>query len=189
MNTPKDLERHALIARLIDAMRAVDSWCGETHIQKSLYTFQALFAPTDHPKLEYILYRHGPYSFDLADDLALMEFLRAIEREPQPGYGPRYALTEGGRFLIDELGKGSEKYSERLGRVAELVSTKNVRQLEALTTLIFVATEPDECEKAPGEVERRLRVQELKPHLTEPELVAAQESFSELKKVARRLAA
>lgn len=63
----KRLQRDAVILSLIENLRAKGSWCGETHIQKATYFVQELLrVPLE---FEFVLYKHGPYSFDLSDEL------------------------------------------------------------------------------------------------------------------------
>jgi len=60
-------ERKGVLLDLIDRLNRGGSWCGETHIQKSVYFLQELLGvPLD---FNTIFYKHGPYSFDLADEL------------------------------------------------------------------------------------------------------------------------
>lgn len=63
-------EQAAILTELIDGMRASGSWAGETHIQKGTYFLQQLLeVPLG---FRFILYKHGPFSFDLRDALAIM---------------------------------------------------------------------------------------------------------------------
>jgi len=57
--------RQAVVLSLIEKMYSNGSWCGETHIQKSIYFLQEMLGvPTD---FDYILYKHVPFSFGLSD--------------------------------------------------------------------------------------------------------------------------
>ena len=77
------LRLRAVVTRLVEKMQDRDGWCGETHIQKTAYFLQGLVSvPLDY---EFIIYKHGPYSFDLHDDLMAMranKFLKAEARPP-----------------------------------------------------------------------------------------------------------
>ena len=57
------LQRAAILTELMDRLRADGSWCGETHVQKATYFLQEVLGV--QTGFEYILYKHGPYSFDL----------------------------------------------------------------------------------------------------------------------------
>ena len=66
----ESIKRQVILLSLIESMKDNGSWCGETHIQKSMYFLQTMFlVPTD---FEYILYKHGPFSFELRDSLGDM---------------------------------------------------------------------------------------------------------------------
>ena len=89
------LKRAALITKLVDRLREENSWCGETHVQKAVYFLQTLFnAPTD---FEFILYKHGPFSFDLRDELTSLRADEVLALEVQLPYGPRIFTTERGK--------------------------------------------------------------------------------------------
>jgi uncharacterized protein YwgA len=87
MPEQNNLERQTLIYELIKTLREKDNWCGETHVQKTTYFLEEL---TGH-KLSYrfVLYKHGPYSFELSEDLSTMDAYRFVEDEiAHPAYGP-----------------------------------------------------------------------------------------------------
>src|SRR5208283_4661878 len=92
------LRRAAIVASLVTKLRAAESWCGETHIQKAVYLMQDLMdVPTEY---RFILYKHGPFSFELSDELTSFRGDELLELQPQsPPYGPRYAVTALGRSL------------------------------------------------------------------------------------------
>ena len=80
------LRRAALLTRLIELLRKKGSWCGETHIQKSTFFVQNLMkVPLS---FDFILYKHGPFSFDLRDELTGLRADGLIRLEPQWPYGP-----------------------------------------------------------------------------------------------------
>ena len=68
------LQRAAVLLSLIEQLKDRGSWCGDTHIQKTTYFLQELLkVPLG---FEFILYKHGPYSFDLEDEITA---LRAVD--------------------------------------------------------------------------------------------------------------
>ncbi len=67
------LQRAAVLLTLLDALKQRGSWCGETHLQKSVYILQELFGV--QLGFTFVLYRHGPYSFDLS---------QAVDRSRSP---------------------------------------------------------------------------------------------------------
>ena len=61
----KKSQRDAVLLSLVGEMINKGSWCGETHIQKAAYFLQVLLeVPLE---FDFILYKHGPFSFDLSD--------------------------------------------------------------------------------------------------------------------------
>src|SRR5262249_17472717 len=111
------MAQDALIARLARTMRENDSWTGETHIQKAPYLLQVL---TDVPfDFDFILYKHGPFSFELRDELGDMQADRYLQREPQdPPYGPRFDVTDRGRQLEDRFAKTMARHGSKVDWVA-----------------------------------------------------------------------
>src|SRR5438874_1611684 len=109
----KRLQRAAVLASLIEELRAHESWCGETHIQKNVYVLEELLDVG--LEFEFILYKHGPYSFDLADELLELRADRLVEPEPpKPPYRPRLKLTESGRRLLETYPKTVALYDEQV---------------------------------------------------------------------------
>ena len=86
------LQRAAVLTALADELRKRGSWCGETHLQKATYFLQSLLGvPLGY---EFILYKHGPYSFDLHDELTALCTDQLLELRPQPyPYGPSLLPT------------------------------------------------------------------------------------------------
>ena len=66
----KRLQQAAILVSLIEALEKKDSWCGETNVQKATYFLQELFGvPLG---FKFILYKYGPYSFDLSEKLTYL---------------------------------------------------------------------------------------------------------------------
>ena len=65
------IDRWAVVAQLVKVIRMNQGWAGETHIQKTLFFLQELLqVPTGY---DFVLYKHGPYDFDLHDDLVVQQ--------------------------------------------------------------------------------------------------------------------
>ncbi len=183
MSPPQKQNR---VAELLGQMVAEGSWAGKTHIQKTLYLFQMLFEEPADDGYRYILYRHGPYSFELDEDLAEMEFVGMIRRIARPPYGPQYqveatAMSEWmKRLALKPDPKGVE-----LAYAARTISRRSVRELEALATIAYVESKLDSQSDQELKASILYRVGELKPHLTGTELERAFQSWRELKLGAR----
>lgn len=79
------LAREAVLLSLVEKLRQAGSWCGETHVQKATYFLQEVAGvPLGFP---FILYKHGPFSFDLRDELTAMRADGFLTLEPRDPYG------------------------------------------------------------------------------------------------------
>src|SRR5437773_6101487 len=86
-------KKTAIVAALTHRLRSRGSWCGETHIQKATYFLQELLQV--HTGFEFILYKHGPFSFDLRDTITEMRADGVLEIHQQPyPYGPSLIVSE-----------------------------------------------------------------------------------------------
>ncbi len=165
---------------LMNEMRAKGSWCGETHIQKSVYLLQELL---DVPmNLEFILYKHGPYSFDLADAVTAMRADNLLEYKLRRPYGPSLIPTKTGQNFLNQYPKTQEKYAERAQFVAEKIGKIGVAELERLATALYVTLN----EKCAGN-SRAILITKLKPHIKIEEAEKALENVDAMiKEVAEK---
>ena len=162
------LRRAALLTRLIERLRRKGSWCGETHMQKATLFLQDLMhVPLG---LDFILYKHGPFSFDLRDELTSLRADELIKLEPQRGYGPRLATTDRSSYIQGLYSKTLEKYDDSISFVSEKLGNRGVTDLERLATALYVT------QKLIGALsidERAAKLTALKPHIAQDEAVAA----------------
>jgi hypothetical protein len=175
----KRLQRAAILTELVEHMRSHDSWCGETHVQKATYMLQEL----DLVELDYdfVLYKHGPFSFDFRDDLGSFVTDGIIRYEPQPRpYGPRIALTPEANRVREIYPKTLERASEDIEFVAAKVDGRGVVDLERLATALYVTREAILREEDGGVEARAWRLRILKPHVPEPNAVAAVEEIDKV---------
>src|SRR5262249_7838745 len=174
------LKRGVVLTRLIEKMRAHGSWCGETHVQKSTFFLQDL---TKVPlEFDFILYKHGPFSFDLRDDLTGLRADELIRLEPQWPYGPQIALTDRSEHFQRIYPKTLRKYDDRIAFVAEKLGSKEVADLERLATALFVT----QREEANASVDARSKkLTDLKPHISVESARAAVEEVDRIAKDAQ----
>jgi uncharacterized protein YwgA len=157
----KHSQQRAVILQLIMALKKNNSWCGETHIQKAAYCLQELMGVDTG--FDFILYKHGPYSFDLCDELAAMraDELLAIKLNARP-YGPSLRVASLGEEMVERFPKTIGQYKERVDFIAKKIEAKGVAQLERLATALYVTSK-----SGLGAVdERAKRIHELKPHVS-----------------------
>ncbi len=131
------LAQEAVLIGLARRLRDEGSWAGETHIQKAAYLLDELLAvPFD---FAFILYKHGPFSFELRDELSAMQSDRLLEREAQPPpYGPRVLTTPRGEELEERFQRTMTKFGPRLDWIAGELGQSRVVELERLATALWV---------------------------------------------------
>ena len=170
------VKRAALITCLVQQLRGQGSWCGETHVQKAVYFLQTLLhVPL---QLQFVLYKHGPFSFELRDDLTgfRADELLALELYP---YGPRLAVTKQGRYIQSIRAITLAKYKGRIDFVAKQLGDKDVRALERLATALFVTRN---FGAVTARAVRSRELTRLKPHIP---ATAATKSMKELDRLMR----
>jgi hypothetical protein len=162
------LRRAALLTRLIERLRGEGSWCSETHVHKATLFLQDLM----HVPLgfEFILYKHGPFSFDLRDELTSLRADELIRLEPQRPYGPRIMTTDRSTYIQRIYSKTLKRYDDSISFVAEKLGRKGVADLERLATALYVTQRAD----AGTSIDQRAtRLMALKPHVAREDAVAA----------------
>ncbi|MDD3267982.1 MAG: hypothetical protein PHX14_01555 [Syntrophomonadaceae bacterium] len=152
-------KRQVILLSLIESMKVQGSWCGETHIQKSMYFLQTMCnVPTDY---DFILYKHGPFSFELKDGLGDMRGNMMVELCSRIPYGPSYRSSETGKALIERYPKTVDLYKKEINFIAKQFSTLGVAELERLATALYVSVEEGD-----NSIEARAqRINKLKPHI------------------------
>lgn len=166
-------EMRGRLLALLASMAEEESWCGETHVQKCAYFLQeGLGVPLG---FKFILYKYGPFSFDLREALGELWGDYVVEMKTVPGYGPSIGLTESGRSLRDRLRKHADPYQREIGFVASRLSKRGVMELERLATALLVRGERE------GTIQDRARrLVELKPHVSESDARQAVEEVEAL---------
>ena len=160
-------ENASLIVALTERLREHQSWAGETHLQKAAYVLKrVLHVPIE---FNFILYKHGPFSFDLRDEIRWMRATRLLEWEVRSNfYGPSLRPGQLSPTLKRQFPEIPTRYSREIEFVADRFGGKNVAALERLTTAIYVTLD----EQTPRE-QRARYLNELKPHVSIPEADAA----------------
>jgi uncharacterized protein YwgA len=157
------LESASVLLSLTEHLRKEGSWTGETHVQKAAYVLgRVLGVPLDY---EFILYKHGPFSFDLRDELSTMraEGFMAWEVRPFP-YGPSLKEGELGPALKRQFSAAAGRYKKQIEFVAKKLGSKDVKALERFATAVYVTLDS----QTPAQ-ERAAKINKLKPHVSIPE--------------------
>lgn len=158
----KRLQRSALVTMLADELKARGSWSGETHLQKAAFLLQeALGVPLGY---DFTLYKHGPFSFDLRDDIHALraDGLLGLEPRPQP-YGPTIVRTPRTELLENSFPKTRARYAQKVAAVADLVGDKGVVSLERVATAFLLMRRHAELD----DEQVALELRRVKPHIDE----------------------
>lgn len=153
-------QKDVVLLAFIQCLKERGSWCGETHIQKGTYLFQEVL---DIPLgFEFILYKHGPYSFDLKDGLTALMADGLLDVKPRPPYGPSLLPGENFQTLFQQFPRSARLYHRQAEFVADRVATHDVKTLERLATAVFVMR--NELPEGTAD-QRAAKLHELKPHV------------------------
>jgi uncharacterized protein YwgA len=172
-----EIKRAAILATLIKKMNLQSSWSGETHIQKSVYFLQEMLkVPTD---FDYILYKHGPFSFDLRDELTLLRGKLFLELQANPyPYGPSYTPGRLSNVYEERFEKEIQPHLRQLDFIAKNVSIMTVAELERISTALYV-----KLENSVSSTELAKRIHDLKHHIS---IEAAERALEELDKLRKK---
>lgn len=157
MTTSKEM---ILIGGIIETLNSMGSWTAETHVQKTAYiTKYVRDVPLD---AEFVLYKHGPYSFDLNKSLGHMLARNVLTAHSQIGYGPSLRLNNSLWSALDSaLNSVFEQYKTNIVEVCGQLAKKNVAELERISTAVYVFRN-----FAGFARERQIaKLSELKPHI------------------------
>lgn len=167
-------EAATLLVSMAERLRANGSWAGETHLQKATYILQrVLGVPVG---FEFILYKHGPFSFDLRNEIASLRADGFFEWEiKSERYGPSLKPGPMSDLLKRQFGSTANRFSARLDFVSTRLGNRNVAELERLATAIYVTRE-----EMLAADQRAARINSLKRHVTLMEAESAVKEADEL---------
>ena len=173
----------ALLIALADNLRKKGSWCGETHLQKATYFLQELQkVPVG---FDFILYKHGPFSFELRDALTAMRADGLFDLVQQWPYGPTLVPTQKSKRLREECSKALHKYQRQLDFVCDQLGKKNVSELEKLATALYIRIQ----ESSKSETQRAKHLHSLKPHVPLDDSLEAVRTVDGIVKLAKSASA
>jgi hypothetical protein len=158
--TMTEEQKDVVLLSFIQSLKDQGSWCGETHIQKGTYFLQELMGVPFG--FEFILYKHGPYSFDLKNELTSHMADALLALKPRPPYGPSLLPAENSQGLLERSPRTRERFQRQAEFIAKRLGSRDVTDLERLATALFVTRQ----ELPDGSVDdRAARLNELKPHI------------------------
>ena len=133
----KRLQKAVLIVEMLDEMIEKGSWAGETHLQKCLFFLQNMCnVPISY---EFKLYRYGPFSFDLRDDLVQLQAEGVIDLSPRSSsYGSSLQPSKTRLLLLRKHFPSTlKKYQDKICFVAEQFGGLNASDLGRLATAYY----------------------------------------------------
>ena len=170
----RNIDRWAIVANLVSDLRNNQGWAGETHLQKTVFFLQEMLqVPSGY---KFVLYKHGPYSFDLHDDLGRMLTNSIVGLEPRPPYGPSFGIKDIGIRLMQQRTQIVGKFSEQFKFIVDTLGKKDVRELERLGTALLLKQEFPNADQ----VALAKKIVERKPHVRED---LAQEAIREVARI------
>jgi len=158
--TGMNFKSFALVASIVEKLNNFNSWCSETHIQKTIFFLQGLF--DDMYNYRYILYMYGPFSFELRNDLGKMLSLNILTIEPKGEYGPKILLGEYAKFLEERFEDFLKSKENKINFITKRFSSKTAKDLEALATMFYIV----KYKNIPDERNQIKYLMEIKPWIT-----------------------
>lgn len=154
-----NLNSERIALEVINQLREAGSWTGKTHVIKTLFLAKELYKLK--LPFEFILYKHGPYSFDAEDSLAAMEvYGYAQQIDTVPGYGRSF--KQGSRAeVLTSRSVLSPSDQQKIENLCHALASYNVRELEGIATACWVQNH----ESITEEQQIAQRLHELKPHI------------------------
>jgi uncharacterized protein YwgA len=172
-------KKTALLTALAENLRKRGSWCGETHLQKATYFLQVLEkVPVG---FDFILYKHGPFSFELRDELTAMRSDGLFDLDQQWPYGPTLVPTQKSKRLRQQYSKTLQKYERQLNFVSDQLGSQNVSELEKLATALYIRIETS----PKSETQRAKYLHSLKPHVSLDDSLEAVKTVDGIIKLAK----
>lgn len=163
----KRLEKSAIILSLLEKLKNKGSWCGETHVQKAVYFLEEVLGVD--LSFEYVLYKHGPYSFELSTHLKEMMADNFIDLEPTAPLGCHLVEGDMGGVLKERFHDVIEPYKGALNIIADFFNSKGVADLEKEATALYsIKRKPEMNDK-----KRAAFIHSKKPHISEEVAMSA----------------
>lgn len=163
----------SLIGGVVKLLREEHSWTGETHIQKTAYIAKML---RDVPfESEFVLYKHGPFSFDMSKSLVHMRSRSLLSISPNPGYGPTFEVNLPLWAAVERSTGGYfAQFEGALREVCSFLGNRNVGALERLATAVFLNAEHPNASVD----EKAEKMISLKPHILRALAISAFEEVT-----------
>ena len=167
-----EFRKHAFILEVINGLKAGGNWTGKTHVQKTMFLVNEA-TPVQVP-FDFVLYKHGPYSFDIENELEQMKSYSAIVVQPVSSYGVVLKPSENAA-LIQAISPLSPLEKTSIEQICRFVGNKGAIDLERLATVVWVRNR----EQLTDNHAVAIRVHALKSHIPIPDAEAADKLVAE----------
>ncbi len=147
------IKKDGLILYVVKKLNEVGSWAGNTHIQKIIYLVQSA---CNLKLYDFVLYRYGPYSFDLREDVDFLAISNYLERDVDE-FGYHYRLSSSLDPTIPS------EIQEKVDKIVKVFGKAPTTLLELITTVDYVARKSSK--KSDREIIEIVR--KIKPHFSE----------------------
>lgn len=151
-------ERWLVVYELLRRVSSEHHELGKTKLQKLVYFLQQLDADLGY---RFELHKYGPYSYDLAGDLSVLENLEVIRVHREPG-GSGYQISEA-RRPVDVSEALLRRTETALNRVVGTLAPLGAQELEVMATVHFIAQALRRRNREPRREEVLDIVKSLKP--------------------------
>lgn len=162
----KRLQKAALISEMLDRIIAKGSWAGETHLQKCLFFLQEMRCVSTGYIFQ--LYRYGPYSFDLSDEIIQLRGDGIVSLVPRK-HGSSLKTSGLSIQLRTHYPKTLKKYTDDIDFIAEHFGNLNATELGKLATAYYFILQ----DKTSSDEEIAEKVNKAKPYISIPEGIEA----------------
>jgi uncharacterized protein YwgA len=162
-------ERLTAISKLAEAFAKKSRQFGKTALQKTVYLIQELYGLD--LAYQFGLHTYGPFCSELLSDLDFAEALDLVEiKRNSEGDGFDIAPKAPATFEKRTTNEFRKKLADSIKRLVRDFGGRTARELELLTTIIFIDREPKTTR---SEEELVQLVREIKPKFSEAEIKAA----------------
>ncbi len=174
------IDRAAYLLFAMEQLKVSGSWCGETHVQKALFLGQELLGLPTH--FRYILYKHGPYSFELSEQLQTLISDELVSVQPRPPYGPSLSITDAAKPLSAKA-ESDPEFSKHIKFLARSLCKKTVSDLEKIATAEYLSKRSNKKSTLDILADE---LTEIKRHVTKEAAIAAFKEVEALRESAKK---
>ena len=165
-----DYQKHAMLLEVIRSLGRRNCSAGKTNVQKALAIMNETVQKTP---FGFVLYKHGPYSFDVQATMEQMKTYRAIVSQPNvDGFGINICEGPGSKF-VDKNADLPIETKQAIEKVCEFVCSRSVFELERLATAAWIRKR----EGLKDSFEVAARLNQLKPHVSIDDATTADEEL------------